>query len=123
MDVPSHADDALAQPTRARIFNVLSELREPVGTDELAHRLGLHPNGIRVHLDRMLSAGLVVRERPRQGRGRPRDIWSIAPAAQPGGTAPTAYADLGKWLARAAPRTKTGQRAAEAAGRKIGRDL
>jgi len=123
MDVPRHDDDALSQPTRAQIFRVLSELRRPVGTDELAQRLGLHPNGVRLHLDRLLDAGLVVRERARQPRGRPRDIWTIAPDARPGGDPPTAYADLGRWLARAAPNSRTGLRAMEVTGREIGRGL
>jgi hypothetical protein len=32
-------DDALSQPTRARLFALLSELRRPAGTAELAERL------------------------------------------------------------------------------------
>jgi predicted ArsR family transcriptional regulator len=123
MDLPSRPDDALAQPTRAELFNVLGELRRPAGTDELAERLALHPNGVRVHLDRLLEAGLVVRERTRQARGRPRDMWTVAPDAQPGGDPPTAYADLGRWLARALPASRTNLRALEASGRQIGRDL
>ena len=52
MDLPTRPDDALAQPTRARLFAVLGELRRPTSTDELAERWGLHPNGVRVHLER-----------------------------------------------------------------------
>lgn len=123
MDVPHYDDDVLLQPTRAEIFRVLSELRRPAGTNELAQHLGLHPNGVRIHLDRLLEAGLVVRERHHQPRGRPRDIWTIAPDARPGGDPPTAYAELGRWLARAAPKTGTGLRAIEATGREVGRGL
>src|SRR3954452_690554 len=95
MDVPRAADDALAQPTRARLFALLGELRRPTGTEELAERLDLHPNGIRAHMERLLEAGLVVRERSRQTRGRPRDMWLISPDARPGGDPPTAYTELG----------------------------
>jgi predicted ArsR family transcriptional regulator len=123
MDLPVRPDDALAQPTRARLFTVLQELRRPASTDDLAERLELHPNGVRVHLDRLREAGLVARERTRQARGRPRDMWTVAPDARPGGDPPRAYADLGRWLARAIAPGRTRLRAVEATGREIGRDL
>lgn len=125
MDRPPAVDpgDALAQPTRARLFAVLGELKRPVGTAELAERFGLHPNGVRVHLERLERAGLVTRERVRQGRGRPRDAWAVAPGARPGGDAPRAYADLGRWLARAIPAQASRLRDVEATGRQIGREL
>jgi predicted ArsR family transcriptional regulator len=123
MDLPTRPDDALAQPTRARLFAVLGELRRPTSTDELAERLGMHPNGVRVHLERLREGGLVARDRTRRGRGRPRDMWTVAPDAQPGGDPPTAYADLGRWLARAIAPGKTRLRAVENTGREIGRDL
>jgi predicted ArsR family transcriptional regulator len=123
MDVPIPPDDALAQPTRARLFAMLSELRRPTSTDELAERLSLHPNGVRAHLERLREAGLVTRDRPRQRRGRPRDMWTVASDARPGGDPPTAYADLGRWLARAIAPGKTRLRAVENTGREIGRDL
>lgn len=123
MDLPARTDDALSQPTRARLFELLAELRRPAGTEELAKRLGLHPNGVRVHLERLRDAGLVVRERPRQPRGRPRDMWMIASDARPGGEAPSAYAQLGRWLARAVPSSRASLRRVEATGREIGREL
>lgn len=115
--------DALAQPTRARLFSLLAELRRTASTDELAERLGLHPNGVRVHLERLAETGLVVRERERQSRGRPRDMWVISAEAQPAGDPPTAYAQLGRWLVRALVLGRTGVREVEAAGRRIGRGL
>lgn len=115
--------DALAQPTRARLFAVLAELKRPAGTAELADRLGMHPNGVRVHLLRLEAAGLVVRDRARQARGRPRDGWAIAPDAQPAGSPPTGFRELGRWLARAIPARPGRLREVEAAGRAIGQDL
>ncbi|MFL5878456.1 MAG: helix-turn-helix transcriptional regulator [Solirubrobacteraceae bacterium] len=123
MDLPTRPNDALAQPTRAKLFSAMSELRRPVGTGELAERFGLNANGVRVHLELLREAGLVVRERTRQARGRPRDMWSIAPHAHPGGDPPSAYADLGRWLASALTDGRGGLRAVEVAGRKIGREL
>jgi predicted ArsR family transcriptional regulator len=123
MDLPMSPDEPLAQPTRARLFSVLSDLRRPAGTEELAERLELHPNGVRVHLERLREAGLVTRDRTRQARGRPRDTWLIAADARPGGNAPSAYVDLGRWLARAIRPPRTSLRALETTGREIGREL
>ena len=125
MDSPATPapDDVLAQPTRARLFALLGELKRPAGTVELAERLKLHPNGIRIHLERMEQAGLVERARIRRQRGRPPDAWRIAPQAQPGGSAPDAYRDLGRWLARAFRAGARGTSGIEATGREIGREL
>ncbi len=123
MDLPERPDDALAQPTRGRLFSLLGELRRPAGTEELAERLDLHPNGVRVHLERLREAGLVARERTRQARGRPRDMWMIAPDARPGGDAPSGYAELGRWLARVISPGRTSLGRVEATGREIGREL
>jgi predicted ArsR family transcriptional regulator len=124
IDLPVIADpdDALSQPTRARLFALLSELKRPAGTVELAERLELHPNGVRLHLERLAEQGLIERARIRQARGRPPDAWTIAREAQPGGRAPHAYRDLGRWLARAL-RAGGGRRGIEATGRDIGREL
>ena len=123
MDIPARPDDVLAQPTRASLFSLLGELRRPAGTEELADRLDLHPNGVRVHLERLHEAGLVERERIRQPRGRPRDMWTVAPDARPGGAAPSGYEQLGQWLARALSSSRAGSRTVEATGREIGREL
>lgn len=123
MDLPFSPTDPLAQPTRARIFALLAELKEALGTDDLATRLGLHPNGVRVHLERLQEAGLVERRQERRGRGRPGDRWTVAPGAQPAGQPPSAYADLAVWLARAIPAGPTRLREVERTGREIGREL
>ncbi|MBA3806913.1 MAG: hypothetical protein H0X28_00755 [Solirubrobacterales bacterium] len=116
-------DDGLSQPTRARLFELLGELARPAGTVELAEQVGLHPNGVRLHLERLEGEGLLVRATEPQPRGRPRDSWQIAPDAQPGGRPPRAYADLVRWLARAMGSGSPGLRGIEATGREIGREL
>ncbi|HLI32622.1 MAG TPA: helix-turn-helix domain-containing protein [Solirubrobacteraceae bacterium] len=125
LDSPTALDphDVLAQPTRAQLFELLGELRRPAGTVELARLLRLHPNGVRMHLGRLQQAGLIARSRARAARGRPRDLWTVAPGARPAGEAPHAYHDLGRWLARAIGSGRSGQRGVEAAGRQIGREL
>lgn len=123
MDVPTPAPDALAQPTRARLFSLLQAVHRPAPTEELAERVGLHPNGVRVHLERLAADGLVIRHRERRARGRPRDTWSINPDAQPGGDPPTAYAELAGWLVRTLLTVHARARDVEEAGRDIGRGL
>jgi predicted ArsR family transcriptional regulator len=125
LDLPAAPEpqDPLVQTTRAHLFVTLGELARPAGTGELAVRLHLHPNGVRLHLARLERAGLVTRSRARQARGRPRDVWEIAASAHPGGRAPRAYSDLGRWFARAMGTGRSGLRGAEATGREIGREL
>jgi predicted ArsR family transcriptional regulator len=123
MDAAAPPDDVLAQPTRKRLFGLLGELGRPAGTDELAASLGLHPNGVRLHLERLREAGLLERVRTRQARGRPRDMWSLDPAARASIQPQHAYADLGRWLARAISPGRNSLRAVEATGREVGRAM
>src|ERR1039458_2871236 len=125
MDAPLAIDpeDLLAQPTRARLFALLGELKRAAGTVEIREPLSLPPNGVRLPRERMGEGGRVARERARQARGRPRDAWTIAPDARPGGEPPSAYRDLGRWLARAIPPRPGRLRDVEATGREIGREL
>jgi predicted ArsR family transcriptional regulator len=115
------AADVLAQPTRARVYAVLTGLRRAAGTDELAAAVGLHPNGVRTHLERLRAAGLVTRSRERGARGRPRDRWAVDPGAAD--AAPDGYADLSRWLVAALAAAGTEPAALEATGRAIGRGL
>jgi predicted ArsR family transcriptional regulator len=120
---PAVRDDALAQASRARLFRLLGELQRPASTEELAERLGLHPNGVRTHLERLREAELVVRDRERRPRGRPRDVWTIDPQAGPSGDPPGAYADLSRWLVRTIAARKSRVRDVESMGHEIGREL
>ena len=123
MDARPQPEELLAQPTRHRLFGLLDELGRPAGTEELAERLGLHPNGVRVHLERMREGGLVERARTRQTRGRPRDMWTLDPRARASVEPQRAYADLGRWLVRAISRGRSSLRTVEATGREVGRSV
>ncbi len=123
MDLPQPVEGVLAQPTRAQIFSFLVERRSPAGTDQVAEHFGLHPNGVRRHLERLEEGGFVTRTQVRLAQGRPRDSWTVSPDAQPGGDRPRAYADLARWLARAIPAGPTRLRELERAGQEIGREL
>jgi predicted ArsR family transcriptional regulator len=124
IDLPdADGDDVLQQPTRRRLYALLIELAGAATTDELAERLGLHPNGVRTHLRRMRDAGLVTHRRSAVPRGRPRDEWAVAPGALPAGEPPRADGALARWLARAIPAKPARLREVEATGREIGREL
>lgn len=122
MDLPEARRGLLTQPTRAAIFDFLVGRRGEAGTDEIASELGLHPNGVRRHLERLHGAGMVERRRLKQPRGRPTDRWAVAPTAEPGGESPRDYGHLANWLARAAQATSSLDDV-ERAGREIGREL
>jgi len=123
VDLPPNSEDVLTQRTRAQIFSWLMDNRSPAGTETISTALDLHPNGVRRHLERMHKAGLLERSRSKGGRGRPGDLWAIAPGADPGGTRPTGYADLARWLARAIPPGRDRLREVEKTGREIGHEL
>ncbi|MFT3864129.1 MAG: helix-turn-helix domain-containing protein [Solirubrobacterales bacterium] len=122
MDLPLE-EDVLRQPTRARIFAWLVKNRAPAATETISEALELHPNGVRRHLERMQAAGLVERTRSKGRRGRPGDLWAVAPGADPGGDRPTGYADLARWLARAIPAGRNRLREVVRTGQDIGREL
>jgi predicted ArsR family transcriptional regulator len=72
---------ALADPSRARILAELSD-QGPLDARELADRVGLHVNTVRVHVNALAEAGLVESETlPPQGRGRPRVAYRASAAA------------------------------------------
>lgn len=115
--------DVLAQPTRRRLFALLERLGRPAGTGELAAALGLHPSGVRLHLERLETAGLLVRERTAQPRGRPRASWRIASGSLRRLEAPGAYRQLARWLARCLPARPERLAEVERVGRELGREL
>ena len=89
MDIPpAPDDDILAQPIRERLFQALAQLRRPATTQELAARVGRHPNTVRVQLQRLCDVGLLERRDASQPRGRPRQEWVIAATARPAGLRP-----------------------------------
>jgi predicted ArsR family transcriptional regulator len=123
VDLPPASDDVLGQPTRARLFALLADLKRPTATEELARRLDLHPNGVRAHLERLRAAGLVCRTQSTARVGRPRHEWTVAPGAHPAGEPPSAYRELVRWLVRASPAGPRRLREVEATGREIGREI
>lgn len=82
--------------------------------------MGLHPNGVRRHLERLESEHLVERRRVNRGRGRPRDEWVTTPEGADAGT--SQQHELATWLAKAMSEGSEPQDFI-ASGRGIGREL
>jgi predicted ArsR family transcriptional regulator len=71
--------------SRADVLGMLRTADGPLGVREVAHRMGLHPNTARFHLEALTEAGLAAREtQDRETPGRPR-ICYRAIADGPGG--------------------------------------
>lgn len=96
---------ALGDDTRYAIYREVAASPVPLGAAELAERLGLHPNTIRPHLDRMREAGLVRMSVDSDGSvGRPQHRWSVSPGAPSLGLEPSGFRLLAHLLADAAAR-------------------
>lgn len=91
---------ALGDDTRFAIYQELAQSSSPLSAAALAERLGLHPNTIRPHLDRMRDAGVVEVEAIHRGTvGRPQFQYSLAPGAPGLGLDPPAHTLLAGLLA------------------------
>jgi predicted ArsR family transcriptional regulator len=68
--------------SRRRVLELLRQSPEGLGVTELAERSGLHPNTVRFHLNRLVTAGLARRDvgggRPSRP-GRPRLTFTATP--------------------------------------------
>jgi predicted ArsR family transcriptional regulator len=74
---------ALGDPTRHELFRYVVDAGRPVDVAELTEHLGLHHNAIRQHVAKLVDAGLVVEATaPPAGRGRPRLVYTVDPAAE-----------------------------------------
>ncbi len=108
---------ALGDETRYAIYNELAESTGPLPAQELADRLGLHANTVRLHLERLRDAGIVEVEAMHHGRvGRPQHRYSLAPGAPGLGFDPPAHALLAGLLAAVAEKVGAGSESARAVG-------
>lgn len=75
------ADSASSGAARARTLAILRDAGRPLGVQEVATVLQVHPNTARIHLHALIGAGLACRERePREVPGRPRTMYTATPA-------------------------------------------
>jgi predicted ArsR family transcriptional regulator len=82
----------LGDNTRYAIYLELARSARPLATAEVADTLGLHPNTVRPHLERMRDLGLVeVTAAPTGAVGRPQHRYAIAGDAPSLGLEPPVF--------------------------------
>jgi predicted ArsR family transcriptional regulator len=114
---------ALGDDTRFAIYRELALTPDPRSAGELAERLGLHPNTVRPHLDRMREAGLIEVETVHRGTvGRPQLRYSLAPGAPGLGLDPPAHTLLAGLLAALADQLGADGVDAAGLGRRWGKE-
>jgi predicted ArsR family transcriptional regulator len=70
---------ALGDNTRYAIYLELVRSPRPLSTSDIAETLGLHPNTVRPHLERMRELGLLdLKVESRGGVGRPQHRYLLA---------------------------------------------
>ena len=90
---------ALGDNTRYAIYLELARSAAPKTTAEVAEVLGLHPNTVRPHLERMRDVGLLsVDTVGRGGVGRPQHRYALAPEAPGLGLEPSPWPALARML-------------------------
>lgn len=113
---------ALGDNTRYAIYLEVARSPRPVSTAEIAETLGLHPNTVRPHLDRMREVGLLEVEVESRGQvGRPQHRYSLAPDAPSLGLEPPAFPLLARMLGAVAAAAGAEPDDAAAVGREQGR--
>jgi predicted ArsR family transcriptional regulator len=115
---------ALGDNTRYTIYLELVRAQSPRSTADIADTLGLHPNTVRPHLERMREVGLLdVEVEPRGSVGRPQHRYTLAADAPRLGLEPPVFPLLARMLADAAATAGVGPDGAAAAGAEQGRAL
>jgi predicted ArsR family transcriptional regulator len=108
---------ALGDETRFSMYQELAGFTSALTATELAGRLGLLANTVRLHLERLREAGLVDVEPVHRGTvGRPQHGYSLAPGAPGLGFDPPSYTLLAGLLAPLAERLGADADDAAAAG-------
>lgn len=109
---------ALGDPTRHELFRDIASAGRPLDVAELTARRGVHHNAIRQHLRRLVDVGLVAEGTARPvGRGRPRLVYTLSPAAEGRWGVPGPYERLALLLSEM---IRTGDTPVEV-GRRAGR--
>ena len=90
---------ALGDNTRYAIYLELARSSAPKTTAEVSDALGLHPNTVRPHLERMRDVGLLSLDTGgRGGVGRPQHRYAVAPDAPSLGLEPSPWPTLARIL-------------------------
>ncbi len=111
---------ALADRRRLAVMRELRATPDGLDVEELARRLGVHPNTVRWHLGVLADAGLIAsRSAGARGPGRPRILYRVR--VESGTDAGGEHRVLATILADALAASETGGARAEAAGQAWGR--
>jgi predicted ArsR family transcriptional regulator len=111
----------LGDNTRYAIYLELARSLRPVTTAEIADTIGLHPNTVRPHLERMRDVGLVAVEVGGRGEiGRPQHRYSLAVDAPSLGLEPPVMPVLARMVLAMAARLGAGPDDARAVGAEEG---
>ncbi len=112
---------ALGDNTRYAIYLELARSARPLATADISESLGLHPNTVRPHLERMREAGLLDVEVGGRGDvGRPQHRYSVARNAPSLGFEPPTMPVLARMVLAMAARLQASADDAEAVGRTEG---
>ena len=111
----------LGDNTRYAIYLELARAARPLVTAEIAETLGLHPNTVRPHLDRMREVGLLdVTTGARGEVGRPQHRYSLAADAPSFGLEPPTVPILARMVLDMAERLSANAADAAAVGESEG---
>jgi predicted ArsR family transcriptional regulator len=117
----SAQDTGRPEAGRLRILQLLQESPAPLGVQDLAKQVGLHPNTVRFHLVRLARDGLVQRHsEARTTPGRPRFTYAAENATSDQRSYRLLAKILASFMTEAVP---DAARAATSAGRSWGRYL
>jgi predicted ArsR family transcriptional regulator len=112
---------ALGDNTRYAIYLELARSPRALATADISDTLGLHPNTVRPHLERMREIGLLDVEVGGRGDvGRPQHRYSIATGAPSLGLEPPTMPVLARMVLAMAARLHASADDAEAVGRAEG---
>ena len=118
---------ALAGASRVRVLEFLRTEARPLSAPEVAERVGLHPNTVRLHLDQLVAAGLIERSIERRAApGRPRLLFAALlepPVADDGESYKTLAGILAGQLAQLPAAAEEASRAGAAWARSLPADL
>lgn len=109
----------LADGSRYSIYQELAGADGALSTADISRRLKLHPNTVRLHLEKMREAGLVESASEHHGSvGRPQHVWTTAGRPPPLDPEPAGFRLLAHLLADLATRSPLEPGAAADAGRR-----
>ena len=119
---PDPATGALGE-SRSRVLGVLQDSGTQLNVSDVAARLGLHTNTVRLHLEALVAAGLADSQAEKRDlRGRPRTLYTANPNSANAGR--RSYRLLAQILASSmAAQTSKPREAAVKAGQEWGRFL